>query len=147
MIKDNDECTTNGESLAIGSVCNLCNSRKEKEHAEDGTRTQSQDLDRESHFNEPSIARHEQKLASRTNHAPTLCPAKTILTEAPKVDCTASNILRTLWSCVVKPKREERRVDRGCFEARDGAWPTWENVRMASVPEVSKSWIVSRKCV
>lgn len=38
----------------------------------------------------------EREPACNASQAPTLCPARTTLTEGPKVDCTASNILRAL---------------------------------------------------
>ena len=91
------------------------------------------------HLASVSSARHKQEHACKPSQAPTLCPARTTLIEGPKVDCTASNILRAFWSCDVKLNCEEWRIERGYFAAKDGVWPTWENARMASVPEVSRS--------
>jgi hypothetical protein len=123
--RNEGESTTNGEPLAVGSVCNLYDSREEKKYAGYGIGTQSRNL--------------QGKPSTDT------VSARTTLTEGPKVDRTASNISKAFWSCDVKPNCEEWRLERGCFEAKDGAWPTWENARMASVPDVSKSWMVSYK--
>jgi hypothetical protein len=70
--RNEGESTTNGEPLAVGSVCNLYDSREEKKYAGYGIGTQSRNLDREV---QQSFGKFQgQEPTCKANQAPTLCP-------------------------------------------------------------------------